>query len=200
MTGDIVITATVELATAPVIYQLANTPRTVNADLYEDTGLTFGSDSANGYTKAWTLVARVKSMTAGTLWCVNGQKAALASVYESRWNNDVGNKVAHLTTYICSTVSRPSITSADPDTICIVITHAAMVEKTATVHYLNYAGEMAAEELVGINGKFNGGDAYDGNMMVGGSTAADFVGTIEEFIIYEGVATEDQIKAYLGVA
>jgi hypothetical protein len=200
VTGDIVITATAEMATAPVIYQLANTPRTVNADLFEDTGLTFGSSTANGYTKAWTMVARVKNMTAGTLWSVNGQKAALASVYESRWNNDAGNKVTHLTTYICATVSRPSITSEDPDTICIVITHAAMVEKTATVHYLNYAGEMTSEELVGINGKFNGGDTYDGNMMVGGATAADFVGTIEEFTIYEGVATEDQIKAYLGVA
>ena len=200
VTGDIVITATAELASAPVLYQLANTPRTVNADLFEDTGLTFGSSTANGYTKAWTMVARVKNMTSGALWCVNGQKSALASVYENRWNNDAGNKVAHLTTYICSTISRPSITSEDPDTICIVITHAAMVEKTATVYYLNYAGEMTNEELVGINGKFNAGDTYAGNMMVGGATAADFVGTIEEFTIYEGVATEDQIKSYLGVS
>ena len=37
-------------------------------------------------------------------------------------------------------------------------------------------------------------------MMVGGMVSADFVGTIEEFTIYEGVATVEQIKSYLGVA
>lgn len=198
VTGDIVITATAELATAPVLYQLANTPRTVNADLFEDTGLTFGNTTANGYTKAWTMVAKVSNMTAGKLWCVAGN-AGLCSHYENRWNNDVGNKAAHLTTYICSTVTRPAITSANPNGISIVITKEAMAEKTATVHYLSYAGELTSEELVGINGKFNS-STYLGNMMVGGQAAADFVGTIEEFTIYEGVATEDQIKSYLGVA
>ena len=74
-----------------------------------------------------------------------------------------------------------------------------MSPKTATVHYLNYAGELKSDESVGTYGQLNG-SVYAGNMMVGGQTAADFVGTIEEFTIYEGVATEDQIKKYLGVA
>lgn len=199
VTGDIIITATAELATAPVLYQLANTPRTVNADLYEDTGLTFGSDKANGYTKAWTMVAKVKNMTAGNLWCVAGD-GALSSYYEYKWNNEVANKVAHLTTKICAAFATTSATQANPDEICIVITKEAMSVKTATLYSLSYAtNEIVATELVGTYGNFSF-SGYAGNMMVGGATAADFVGTIEEFTIYEGVATEDQIKSYLGVA
>lgn len=198
VTGDIVITATAELAGAPVLYQLANTPVTCNADLYEDTGLTFGSGTAEGYTKAWTMVMKVSNMTAGNLWCVNGNNG-LRSNYESRWNGEVGNNAVHLSTYICATMTRPSITQKEPNSICVVITKEAMSPKTATVHYLNYAGELQSDELVGTYGQLNG-SAYAGNMMVGGQTAADFVGTIEEFTIYEGVATEDQIKKYLGVA
>lgn len=198
VTGDIVITATAELAGAPVLYQLANTPVTCNADLYEDTGLTFGSGTANGYTKAWTMVMKVSNMTAGNLWCVNGNNG-LRSNYEKRWNGAAGNNTAHLNTSICATVTRPSITQKEPNSICVVITKEAMSQKTATVHYLNYAGELQSEELVGTYGQLNG-SVYAGNMMVGGQTAADFVGTIEEFTIYEGVATEDQVKAYLGVA
>lgn len=197
VTGDIVITAVAELATAPILYQLANTPVTANADLYEDTGLTFGSDSANGYTKAWTLVAKVKNMTAGYLWCVAGQ-ANLSAKYENRWNGDVGNSVAHLATTICATVVRPSITQANPDEVSVVITKEALSVKTATLHYLNYAGNLQTFELVGTYGNFSY-SGYAGNMMVGGQSAADFVGTIEEFTIYEGVATEEQIKSYLGV-
>lgn len=198
VTGDIVITATAELASSPVIYQLANTPRTVNADLYEDTGLTFGSNSANGYTKAWTMVAKVKNMSAGYLWCVAGQDN-LSAKYENRWNGDVGNNVSHLTTAICATVVRPSITQVNPDEISVVITKEALSEKTATVYYLNYAGELQTSQCVGTYGKFSI-SAYAGNMMVGGKSSADFVGTIEEFTIYEGVATAEQIKSYLGVA
>lgn len=198
VTGDIVITAIAELATASVLYQLANTPRVVNADLYEDTGLAFGSATANGYTKAWTMVAKVSNVTAGTLWCVNGDKG-LRSYYENRWNGAAGKNTAHLTTNICATATRPSVTQANPNEIRIVITKDAMSDKTATVHYFSYDGEMVSEQLVGTYGQFNG-SVYAGNMMIGGQTAADFVGTINEFTIYEGVAAEDQIKSYLGVA
>lgn len=198
VTGDIVITATAEPASSPVIYQLANTPRTVNADLYEDTGLTFGSESANGYTKAWTMVAKVKNMSAGYLWCVAGQ-VNLSAKYENRWNAAVGNNASHLTTAICGTVVRPSVTQVNPDEISVVITKEALSEKTATVYYLNYAGDLQTSQCVGTYGKFLG-STYAGNMMVGGGSSADFAGIIEEFTIYEGVATVEQIKSYLGVA
>ena len=198
VTGDIVITATAELASSPVIYQLANTPRTVNADLYEDTGLTFGSESANGHTKAWTMVAKVKNISAGYLWCVAGS-VNLSAKYENRWSAAAGNNVAHLTTAICADVVRPSVTQVNPDEIRAVITKEALSEKTATVYYLNYAGELQTYQCVGTYGKFVASE-YAGNMMVGGLSSADFVGTIEEFTIYEGVATVEQIKSYLGVA
>ena len=194
--GELVITAFAQ-NTYPVIYKLANTPVTCNADLYEDTGLAFGSGSADGYTKSWTMVVKVKNVSAGYLWCVNGQKA-LSSYYENRWNSDAGNKVMTINTYICNTRVSSGITQANPDEVCIVITKEALSQKTATVHYLSWAGAYVADTVTGTYGQFFN-SAYAANMMVGGQAGADFVGTIEEFVIYEGIMEEDEIKAVLGV-
>lgn len=194
--GELVITAFAQ-NTYPVIYKLANTPVTCNADLYEDTGLAFGSGSADGYTKSWTMVARVKNVSAGYLWCVNGQKA-LSSYYENKWNSDAGDKVMTINTYICNTAVSSGITQANPVEVCIVITKEALSEKTATVHYLSWAGAYVADTVTGTYGQFFN-SVYAANMMVGGQAGADFVGTIDEFVIYEGIMEEDEIKAVLGV-
>lgn len=196
VSGELVITAFAK-NTYPVIYNLANTPVTCNADLYEDTGLAFGSESADGYTKSWTMVVKVKNVSAGYLWCVNGQKA-LSSYYENRWNSDAGDKVMTINTYICNTSVSSGITQANPDEVCIVITKEALSQKTATVHYLSWAGEYVADTVTGIYGQFFN-SVYAANMMIGGQTGADFVGTIEEFVIYEGIMQEDEIKVVLGV-
>lgn len=196
VSGELVITAFAK-NTYPVIYNLANTPVTCNADLYEDTGLAFGSESADGYTKSWTMVVKVKNVSAGYLWCVNGQKA-LSAYYENRWNSDAGDKVMTINTYICNTRVSSGITQANPDEVCIVITKEALSQKTATVHYLSWAGEYVADTVTGIYGQFFN-SVYAANMMIGGQTGADFVGTIEEFVIYEGIMQEDEIKVVLGV-
>lgn len=196
VSGELVITAFAK-NTYPVIYNLANTPVTCNADLYEDTGLAFGSESADGYTKSWTMVVKVKNVSAGYLWCVNGQKA-LSSYYENRWNSDAGDKVMTINTYICNTRVSSGITQANPDEVCIVITKEALSQKTATVHYLSWAGEYVADTVTGTYAQFFN-SAYAANMMIGGQTGADFVGTIEEFVIYEGIMQEDEIKVVLGV-
>lgn len=196
VSGELVITAFAK-NTYPVIYNLANTPVTCNADLYEDTGLAFGSESADGYTKSWTMVVKVKNVSAGYLWCVNGQKA-LSSHYENRWNSDAGNKVMTINTYICNTRVSSGITQANPDEVCIVITKEALSPKTATVHYLSWAGEYVADTVTGTYAQFFN-SAYAANMMIGGQMGADFVGTIEEFVIYEGIMQEDEIKVVLGV-
>lgn len=196
VSGELVITAFAK-NTYPVIYNLANTPVTCNADLYEDTGLAFGSESADGYTKSWTMVVKVKNVSAGYLWCVNGQKA-LSSYYENRWNNDAGDKVMTINTYICNTRVSSGITQANPDEVRIVITKEALSQKTATVHYLSWAGEYVADTVTGTYAQFFS-SAYAANMMIGGQTGADFVGTIEEFVIYEGIMQENEIKVVLGV-
>ena len=196
VSGELVITAFAK-NTYPVIYNLANTPVICNADLYEDTGLAFGSESADGYTKSWTMVVKVKNVSAGYLWCVNGQKA-LSSHYENRWNSDAGNKVMTINTYICDTRVSSGITQANPDEVCIVITKEALSQKTATVHYLSWAGEYVADTVTGIYGQFFN-SVYAANMMIGGQMGADFVGTIEEFVIYEGIMQENEIKVVLGV-
>ena len=196
VSGELVITAFAK-NTYPVIYNLANTPVICNADLYEDTGLAFGSESADGYTKSWTMVVKVKNVSAGYLWCVNGQKA-LSSHYENRWNSDAGNKVMTINTYICDTRVSSGITQANPDEVCIVITKEALSQKTATVHYLSWAGEYVADTVTGIYAQFFN-SVYAANMMIGGQMGADFVGTIEEFVIYEGIMQENEIKVVLGV-
>ena len=198
VTGDIVITATAELAAAPVLYQLANTPRTVNADLYEDTGLDFGSSTAKGYTKAWTMVAKVKNLSAGALWSVHAEPN-FAGQYSKGWNGEANANTVSVAMKICASNVWAGITVDKPSEIRFAITHEAMSEKTVTVYAFSYAGELRATSVVGTYGSF-ASDVYTGSMMVGGLSGADFIGTIEEFTIYEGVATEDQIKHYLGVA
>ena len=196
VSGELVITAFAK-KTYPVIYKLANTPVTCNADLYEDTGLAFGSETAEGYTKSWTMVARVKNATAGYLWCVNGRQD-LSSFPENHWDGDAGNAILKLRVTIGSIVARAGATQANPDEVCVVITKEALSKITATVHSLTWAGEYKSETVTGTYGQFFG-PAYAGNMMVGGKTGADLVGTIEELVIYEGIMEEDEIKAVLGV-
>ena len=196
VSGELVITAFAK-KTYPVIYKLANTPVTCNADLYEDTGLAFGSETAEGYTKAWTMVARVKNAAAGYLWCVNGQQA-LSSFHENHWDSDAGNNILKLRVTIGSIVARAGATQANPDEVCVVITKEALSKMTATIHSRTWAGEYKSETVTGTYGQFFG-SVYAGNMMVGGQTGADFVGTIEEFVIYEGIMDEDEIKIVLGV-
>lgn len=192
VTGNIVITATAELASSPVIYQLANTPRTVNADLYEDTGLTFGYESANGYTKAWTiLVDAVVSTRSKVLFGVKDSETNAKCLQFQ--TNGAGNGQIYINNN--SSVQSP-VNSEERHRF--VITHAANADKTATVHIVS-DGVVASTLVSASYGSFVY-SGYAGNLYIGGKSAADFVGTINEFIIYEGVLSDAHISEFLGVA
>lgn len=192
VTGDIVITATAELASAPVIYQLSNTPRTVNADLYEDTGLAFGSESANGYTKAWTIcVDAVVSTYEKVLFGVNHSEANAKCLQFQ--TNGAGNGQIYINNN--STVQSPF---NPEERHRFVITHAANEAKTATVHIVT-DGAVVSTVVNASYGNFSH-SVYAGNLHIGGKSAADFVGTINEFSIYEGVLSDAYIADFLGVA
>lgn len=191
VTGDIVITATAELATAPVLYQLANTPRTVNADLFEDTGLTFGSSAANGYTKAWTICVDVAVTTnQKALFGVNVTENAKCLYFQTN-----GAGVGQI--YICNNNSAQTTANSE-NRHRFVITHVANASKVATVHRLT-DGEVVSTEVTGNYGTFNY-TSYAGNLHIGGRTAATFIGTINEFTIYDGVLSDAHIAEFLGVA
>ena len=191
VTGDIVITAVAELAESPVLYQLANTPVTCNADLYEDTGLTFGSSSANGYTKAWTICVDVIVTTYSKhAFCVATSDSTRCLGFTT---NGAGTGQIYILNN--NTVTIPSNAEQKYK---FVITRAANEAKKATVHRI-VDGAVVSTEVSGSYGAFNN-SVYAANLFVGGKTAAEFAGTINDFIIYEGILSDAHIAEFLEVA
>jgi hypothetical protein len=191
VTGDIVITATAELAPIPVLYQLANTPRTVNANLYEDTGLAFGSSSANGYTDNWTLCVDVIVTT------LSKHAFCVATSDNTRCIGFTTNDAGTGQIYVCNN-SSVTIPNNDEKRYKFVITHAANADKKATVHRI-VDGAVVSTEVSASYGAFNN-SVYAANLFVGGKTAAEFAGTFNEFTIYNTVLSEAHIAEFLGVA
>lgn len=189
VTGDIVITAE---AGIPALYQLANTPVTCNAGLYEDTGLTFGSDSANGIKEAWTIVTTVSYAALSTVAAVANESfqdafAIAYNYHQGKFNPAVywgRGAWYHGTTELNKTHK-------------LVITHEAGAYGAITVY-----SELIDGLSVTVTPTYNqlAHSCYAGNLFVGGRLEANFEGTIEDFTIYGAVLSEDEIKAYLGVA
>lgn len=190
VTGDIVITATAELAPIPVLYQLANTPRTVNADLYADTGLTFGSNTANGYTDNWTLCVDVIATS------LSKHAFCVATSDNTRCIGFTTNGAGAGLIYVCNN-SSVTILNNDEKRYKFVITHAANADKKATVHRI-VDGAVVSTEVSASYGAFNN-SVYAASLFVGGKTAAEFVGTFNEFTIYNKVLSDAHIAEFLGV-
>lgn len=191
VTGNIVITATAELKELSVRYQLANAPVAANADLYEDTGLTFGSSSANGYTKAWTLC--VDFEVTGNKTHAYGVNAATAKCLDAS-TNEAGTLLA----YVCSAQPANAIPAISGDNrFRYVITHAANSGRVVEL-YCAENGVVAHQTVTATYGAFDNA-VYAGSLFVGGRTAAEFVGTIHEFTIYTGVLPDAHIAEFLEV-
>ncbi len=191
VTGDIVITAAAELAPIPVLYQLSNTPRTVNANLYEDTGLAFGSNTANGYTDNWTVCVDV------TVTTFSKHAFCVATSDNARCIGFTTNGAGAGLIYILNNNS-VTIPSNAEQKYKFVITHAANADKKATVHRI-VDGVVVSTEVSASYGAFNN-SVYAANLFVGGKTAAEFAGTFNEFTIYNTVLSEAHIAEFLGVA
>ena len=189
VTGDIVITATAQLRAYDKFYELLHTPVTANADVYEDTGLTFGSSAANGYTKAWTLCVDFDVSTYSKY--MYGVNASSKKCMDATTNG-----AGSLLLYSCSAQPGTAIPSiSDGKRYRYVITHEANSDKVVNVYCINN-GEILQQQLSATYGSFTN-SVYAGNLYVGGSTAAAFVGTINEFTIYDGVLSGAHISAFL---
>ena len=174
---------------APILYQLANTPMTCNADLYEDTGLTFGASNANGVKKAWTVTATFSQSALTTLAGVDGAEKAFTIAYN--YHQGQFNPGVYCANGLCH-----GKTTQLNKTFKLVITHEAGATGAVTVY-------SDVDGLAGtVSATYNNltSSVYAGNLFVGGRTGADFKGIIEDFTIYNSVLSEDEINAYLGVA
>ncbi len=192
VTGDIVITAVAELASSPVLYQLANTPVTCNADLFKDTGLTFGSSSANGYTDAWTIFADLVVSTNQTYaYGVNDGQANTHCL--SFKTNGAGTGLIYI-----GNNSNAQIPANTEKRYRFALTHAAGANKVVTVHKLTDGQVVSTDISASYNNFAN--SSYAGNLYVGGKSSADFVGAINVFTIYEGVMSAAAIADFLEVA
>lgn len=185
VTGDIVITAKAELAT---MYQLANTPKTVNADLFEDTGLTFGSSNANGVVEGWTIVTTYTPSKLCDLAGIQNIERGVTIGY----NHHQGKFMPCV--YCSGGQWGPSITKNGIQHKLVVVHTAGntgSLQCYAKVDGTSYSGT-ASRTYDNLSNS-----TYAGNLYIGGYSGATFEGTIEDFKIYHGVLTEDDVNNYL---
>lgn len=184
VTGDIVITATAELASAyTVLYQLADTPKSVSG-MSEDTGITFGADDANGYTKALTICVAYTGFDASeTLMKMSSGRAV-----EITTNAGGSNTQIRVTSCSNAVTVNPEI--SDSGDYRVIITKEATSVKTLNIHTLS-SGAVATIENVGTYGNFSH-SACAGNLIVGDSDI-----TVNKLVIYEGILSDAHIATFL---
>lgn len=175
VTGDIVVTAT---AVHPVFTELPNTPVTLTESL--NTGLIFGSTSANGVANDWTMVMEITNPTNGAI--IHDSNGSWGDVFGVRWH------FGALTAHICKG-PLASLNPSDTAKIRMVITHTAGVANAMEAYYLK-DGEIVKQDGVpyygSLLGPYNFYDVYLGTCC-----------TFNDFKIYWGKLNDKQIAEYL---
>ena len=180
VTGDVVITA---IAGKTVLYQLADTPKSVSG-LSEDTGISFGSDNANGYTTAMTICIAYTGFGANETL----MQMSAGAAFGIATNGAGGNANIRVTCCSNAVEAYPTI-SENSDYRC-VITKDARVDKTVGIHYLS-GGAVTSISNEGTYGKFNN-SACAGNLLVGSSDI-----TVNNLTVYAGILSDADIEAFL---
>ena len=184
VTGNIVITATAKLASMPVLYRLAGTPKSVSG-LEEDTGLAFGSNDASGVANAWSIcVAYTGFGPSETLLKMSSGSALNAAT------NGAGNNSKIRITCCANVADALSGESANND-YRFVITREKSSLKMISIHYLEN-GAVKTVTNTGTYGQFNV-DVQAGNLLVGSSDIM-----VNDLTIYKGVLSDAAIAEYLG--
>ena len=184
VTGNIVITATAKLASMPVLYRLAGTPKSVSG-LAEDTGLAFGSNDASGVANAWSIcVAYTGFGPSETLLKMSSGSALNAAT------NGAGNNSKIRITCCGNVADALSGESANND-YRFVITREKSSLKMISIHYLEN-GAVKTVTNTGTYGQFNV-DVQAGNLLVGSSDIM-----VNDLTIYKGVLSDAAIATYLG--
>lgn len=154
-----------------------------SADFYEATGLKFGSATANGFAKSWTLLANFSTTANQVVYGVNTDNDCMDFATNGANNSRLMN---------CK--NGYNVTRSSNNNWCYAITHQANDNIITVLEYKN-------EELTkgalspGYN---NFTDAiYNGELYIGGKTAASYVGTLHDFSIVMRTLSDDEILQFL---
>lgn len=191
--GIATITATSGSATAKCsvnvntkeLYSISN--KVCNADFYEATGLKLGSDSANGYAKSWTLLANYSTKANDVVSGMNaGEKNALQF-----GTNGANNSQNY---WLKNGIPTTKYQNDNYANWCFAITHDANSNDIVFYEYVN--DELKTST---VHPGFNtpNSDVYNGELYIGGTTSAGYVGTIYNFDIVMRIMTRDEITTLL---
>lgn len=191
--GIATITATSGSATAKCsvnvntkeLYSISN--KVCNADFYEATGLKLGSDSANGYAKSWTLLANYSTKANDV---VSGMNAGENNALQFGTNGANNSQNYWLKNGIPTTKYQ----NDNYANWCFAITHDANSNDIVFYEYVN--DELKTST---VHPGFNtpNSDVYNGELYIGGTTSAGYVGTIYNFDIVMRIMTRDEITTLL---
>lgn len=188
--GIAIITATSGSATAKCnvtvntkeLYSVSN--KICNADFYEATGLKFGSDTANGWNKSWTLFMNCSIYYNQNVYGLNNDiqegmdlrvdGAGNANVYFGR-----GNFKLNL---------------SSNRNVAYVAVHEANANNLQVYQYSddNVTTTTVTPSYSRLNNSY-----YDGEVCVGGNKQATYTGTIHDFSIVMRKVTNSEIETYL---
>lgn len=188
--GMAVITATSGSATAKCnvtvntkeLYSVSN--KICNADFYEATGLKFGSDTANGWNKSWTLFINC-SVTEGKI--VYGVNSDVGDAMDLSINGAKACRVSNAKGVYGANRSSNDITA-------YVLVHEANSPNISVYQYIN---EEVTNQAIGTAYNNLSNSTYNGEVYIGGKTSANYVGTIYDFSIIMRKATNSEIETYL---
>lgn len=187
--GIATITATSGSATAKCsvtvntkeLYSVSN--KVCNADFYEATGLKLGSDSANGYSKSWTLLANFSTTSGIIVYGLN--TSAKGCDFETNGAN-TGRLMWCLNNF--------TVTRSANNTWCYGIIHEA---NSNTITICEYINDELKKTVAAPAFKLPNVSTYSGEVYVGGKTSATYVGTIYDLSIVMRKLTDDEILQFL---
>lgn len=187
--GIATITATSGSATAKCsvnvntkeLYSVSN--KICNADFYEATGLKFGSDSANGYNKSWTLLANFPTTAGAIVYGLN----------TSAKGCDFGTNGANNSQLMwCS--NGCAVTRSTNNNWCYALTHEA---NSNTITVCEYINDELKKTVTAPAYNTPNNSVYAGEVYVGGKTSSAYVGTIYDLSIVMRKLTDDEILQFL---
>lgn len=166
------------------LYSVSN--KVCNADFYEATGLKFGSDSANGYNKSWTLFANFSTKESTSVGGTNSEINVFQFVTNGA-NNGPG-------IWCRNGFSATKYPEGDHANWCFVITHDAYSDIITVYEYIE---EVLKTKNVSPGYNEPNNSCYAGELYMGGVTSATYVGTIYDFSIIMRQMTSEEITTLL---
>lgn len=193
--GIATITATSGSATAKCsvnvntkeLYSVSN--KVCNADFYEATGLKFGSNSANGCTKSWTIFINCSTIADKHVMGLNAssQQGLLLAT----------NGANRMFTYWCSNnicILTQHKDGAKNLNWCFAITYDSNSNTATLFEFVD--NELKTYVLQPSSGTISN-PKYEGELYIGGSTNASYVGTIYEVQITMQKLSNAEIESKL---